>query len=91
MLLKVHINTFIIHSLFGCKDNGISIIQPSYIPWLGYLYMVRKSDIFVYYDNVQYDKGGWRNRNKVVCGDKVKWLSLSLDMNIDLQKDIYLR
>ena len=67
----------------------ISIIQPSYIPWLGYLYMVRKSDIFVYYDNVQYDKGGWRNRNKVVCGDKVKWLSLSLskkDMDIDLQK-----
>ena len=57
----------------------VSVIQPSYVPWLGYFYMIQKSDIFIYYDTVQYDNGGWRNRNRVLCGDNIKWLTLSLN------------
>ena len=60
----------------------VSVIQPSYVPWLGYIYMIKHSDIFIYYDTVQYDKGGWRNRNKVLCNHNIKWLTLSLNKKI---------
>lgn len=43
----------------------VSILQPSYLPWIGYFDMIAKSDVFVYYDDVQFDKHGWRNRNRI--------------------------
>ena len=63
----------------GFKSMRVSVIQPSYIPWLGYIYMIKESDIFIYYDTVQFDKGGWRNRNRVLCNHDIKWLTLSLN------------
>jgi len=57
----------------------VAVIQPSYIPWLGYFYMLQWSDLFIFYDDVQFDKNGWRNRNRVIVNDKVKWLTLSLN------------
>ncbi len=57
----------------------VAVIQPSYAPWLGYISMMRHVDLFVYYDNVQYDKNGWRNRNRVLANGHVKWLTLSID------------
>lgn len=57
----------------------VAVIQPSYAPWLGYLSMMRDADVFIYYDDVQYDKNGWRNRNRVMVNDKIKWLTLSID------------
>jgi len=39
------------------------INQPSYIPWRGYFHQIHLADTFVFYDDVQYDKHGWRNRN----------------------------
>ena len=41
------------------------ILQPSYIPWRGYFHQIEKADLFVFYDDVQYDDRGWRNRNRV--------------------------
>src|SRR6476659_5928823 len=41
------------------------INQPSYIPWRGYFHQIQKADVFVFYDDVQYDRRGWRNRNRV--------------------------
>ena len=34
------------------------ILQPSYIPWRGYFHQIAKSDVFVFYDDVQFDKRG---------------------------------
>lgn len=42
----------------------ISIIQPSFLPWLGYLEQIARADLFVYLDDVQYTKQDWRNRNR---------------------------
>ena len=39
------------------------ILLPSYLPWRGYFDLLRRADVFVFYDDVQYDKHGWRNRN----------------------------
>ncbi len=45
--------------------STLAILQPGYLPWLGFFDQVRRADVFVYYDDVQYDKHGWRNRNRV--------------------------
>src|SRR5437660_864197 len=52
------------------------ILQPSYIPWRGYFHQIRKADIFVFYDDVQYDKHGWRNRNRIKTRNGPAWLTI---------------
>ena len=52
------------------------ILQPSYIPWRGYFHQIEKADIFVFYDDVQYDKHGWRNRNRIKTHQGTKWLTI---------------
>jgi hypothetical protein len=52
------------------------ILQPSYLPWRGYFHQIREADVFVFYDDVQYDKGGWRNRNRVKAPGGSQWLTI---------------
>jgi WbqC-like protein family len=53
-----------------------AILQPSYIPWRGYFHQIQKSDVFVFYDDVQYDKHGWRNRNRIKTANGPTWLTI---------------
>ena len=52
------------------------ILQPSYIPWRGYFHQIAKADVFVFYDDVQYDKRGWRNRNRIKTPHGPQWLTI---------------
>jgi hypothetical protein len=52
------------------------ILQPSYIPWRGYFHQIQKADVFVFYDDVQYDKHGWRNRNRLKGPNGTYWLTI---------------
>jgi hypothetical protein len=52
------------------------ILQPSYIPWRGYFDQIRRADLFVFYDDVQYDKHGWRNRNQIKTSQGKQWLTI---------------
>ncbi len=52
------------------------ILQPSYIPWRGYFDQILRADLFVFYDDVQYDKRGWRNRNQIKTPNKKQWLTI---------------
>jgi hypothetical protein len=52
------------------------ILQPSYIPWRGYFHQVWKADCFIFYDDVQYDSRGWRNRNRIKTPHGLKWLTI---------------
>jgi hypothetical protein len=52
------------------------ILQPSYIPWRGFFHQVQKADVFVFYDDVQYDDRGWRNRNRVKTAGGTQWLTI---------------
>ncbi len=52
------------------------ILQPSYIPWRGYFHQVQKADVFVFYDCVQYDADGWRNRNQIKTANGPVWLTI---------------
>ncbi|HEX8145357.1 MAG TPA: WbqC family protein [Pyrinomonadaceae bacterium] len=52
------------------------VLQPGYLPWLGFFDQMRRSDIFVFYDDVQFDKNGWRNRNRIKSPKGPHWLSV---------------
>ena len=52
------------------------ILQPSYIPWRGVFDQINRSDVFVFYDDVQYDKHGWRNRNQIKTAQGKQWLTI---------------
>ncbi|MCD6579631.1 WbqC family protein [bacterium] len=47
----------------------IAIIQSSYIPWKGYFHIIKKSDIFVFLEDVQYTRRDWRNKNFIKSVD----------------------
>lgn len=52
------------------------ILQPSYVPWRGYFDQIRRADLFIFYDDVQYDKHGWRNRNQIKTAHGKQWLTI---------------
>jgi len=54
----------------------VVILQPSYIPWRGYFHQIHKADLFIFYDDVQYDKHGWRNRNQIKTKQGKQWLTI---------------
>jgi hypothetical protein len=54
----------------------VVVLQPSYLPWLGFFDQMIRSDVFVYYDDVQFDKHGWRNRNKIKSITGPIWLTV---------------
>lgn len=55
---------------------NVVILQPSYLPWRGVFHQIRMADVFVHYDDVQYDKHGWRNRNRVKTANGPAWLTV---------------
>jgi len=52
------------------------VLQPGYLPWLGYFDLLHRADVFVHYDDVQFDKHGWRNRNRVKGSRGAVWLTV---------------
>ena len=54
----------------------VAVLQPGYLPWIGFFDQVRRADVFVYYDDVQFDKHGWRNRNRIKGPAGPHWLTV---------------
>lgn len=52
------------------------ILQPGYLPWLGFFNQMILSDIFIFLDDVQYDRRGWRNRNRISGQHGPMWLTI---------------
>lgn len=59
-----------------------AIIQSSYIPWKGYFDIIHDVDLFVFYDDVQFTKNDWRNRNKIKSQSGPHWLSIPTGQDI---------
>lgn len=55
-----------------------AIMQPYSFPYLGYFQMVNAADIFVFYDDVQFIKGGWINRNRIIIANTLKYFTIPL-------------
>lgn len=54
----------------------VAIVQSNYIPWKGYFDLIRACDEFVLYDEVQYTRRDWRNRNRIKTAQGTKWLTI---------------
>jgi len=70
------------------KKIIVGILQPGYLPWLGFFEQLNKSDIFVIYDDVQYDKNGWRNRNKIKTAQGAHWLTVPVSIKLSLRPTV---
>ena len=58
------------------QPKTLAVLQPGYLPWLGFFDQLLRSDVFVVYDDVQFDKHGWRNRNRVKSPAGPVWLTV---------------
>lgn len=58
------------------SKNKIAVVQSNYIPWKGYFDLIRSVDTFVLYDEVQYTKRDYRNRNTIKTGQGLQWLTI---------------
>jgi len=60
----------------------VSIHQPGYLPWLGFFKKIQSSDIFVFLDDVQFEKNGWHNRNKIKTSENWMWLTVPVNAKL---------
>ena len=58
----------------------VAIVQSNYIPWKGYFDLIAGVDVFVLYDDAQYTKRDWRNRNKIKTAQGVQWLTVPVQV-----------
>jgi hypothetical protein len=54
----------------------VAILQSNYIPWKGYFDMIGAVDEFILYDDMQYTRRDWRNRNQIKTPQGVQWLTV---------------
>ena len=54
----------------------ITIHQPDYLPWIGFFHRWFSSDLLIIYDDAQFIKGGWQNRDKILLGRNEYWLTV---------------
>ncbi len=57
-------------------EKVVAIIQSNYIPWKGYFDIINMSDEFILFDEAQYTRRDWRNRNKIKTPHGVMWLTI---------------
>jgi hypothetical protein len=64
-------------------SKTVAIHQPNFFPWLGYFDKIARSDVFVFFDDVQFPKkgGSWSNRVKLLIGGDAKWVTASIERN----------
>lgn len=64
----------------------VAILQSNYIPWKGYFDIIGSVDEFVLYDDMQYTKNDWRNRNKIKTQNGLQWLTIPVKQESLAQK-----
>ncbi|MGA3023316.1 MAG: WbqC family protein [Bryobacteraceae bacterium] len=57
----------------------IAIVQSNYIPWKGYFDLIRSADEFILFDDMQYTRRDWRNRNRIKTPAGVSWLTIPVE------------
>jgi len=58
----------------------VAILQSNYIPWKGYFDLINLVDEFILYDDVQYTRRDWRNRNRIKTSKGSAWLTIPVQV-----------
>ena len=61
----------------------LAIMQPYFLPYIGYFQLVAAVDVFIIYDNIKYTKKGWINRNRLLLEGRDSLFSLPLKKDSD--------
>ena len=64
-------------------QKRVAVLQSNYIPWKGYFDIIHDVDLFVFYDDVQFTKNDWRNRNRIKTASGPAWLSIPVGQSMD--------
>lgn len=56
----------------------VAIMQPYFFPYIGYFQLIQAVDVFVFYDDVNFIKGGWIHRNRLLLNKTPHFISLPL-------------
>jgi hypothetical protein len=54
----------------------IAVMQPYFLPYLGYFHLIDAVDKFIILDDVKYSKNGWVNRNRILINHELAWLTV---------------
>ena len=63
--------------------KSVAVLQSNYIPWKGYFDIIHDVDLLVFYDDVQFTKNDWRNRNKIKAVGGTQWLTVPVGQSQD--------
>jgi hypothetical protein len=61
----------------------LAIMQPYLFPYIGYFQLIEAVDVFVIYDNIEYTKKGWINRNRILRNGQETTFSIPLERDSD--------
>lgn len=61
----------------------LAIMQPYFMPYIGYFQLINSVDQFIIYDNIQYTKKGWINRNRILVNGKDQLITLPIKKDSD--------
>lgn len=61
----------------------LGIMQPYFLPYIGYFQLINTVDKFVLYDNIKYTKKGWINRNRILLNGRDEFITLPLKKGSD--------
>ena len=59
--------------------KSVAIVQSCYIPWKGYFDLIRNVDEFILYDDRQFTRRDWRNRNRIKTPQGIQWLTIPVE------------
>ena len=66
----------------------VAIMQPTFLPWLGYFSLAKTVDVFVFLDSVQFDSRSWQQRNKILIDGQPKWITIPTTLPFGRQTKI---
>jgi len=75
------------HSLW-MSAKRVAIVQSNYIPWRGYFDLMNLSDEFILFDNMQYTRRDWRNRNIIKSSAGPSWLTIPVEVKGKYSQEI---
>jgi len=61
----------------------VAIMQPYFFPYIGYFQLINAVDEFIIYDNIQFTKKGWINRNRILVNGSDIYITLPLKKDSD--------
>jgi len=61
----------------------VAVMQPYFLPYVGYFQLIAAADLFIIYDNIKYTKKGWINRNRMLLNGSDAIFSLPLKKDSD--------